>query len=312
MATLTTRALLHTFCALAAAAAGCADDIESNAETDLFAAMNVGAYSDLEVIIERLEQARAAEPDDPRHSFVLGAALQWKLAESGREPGNELAIVQTYGPRFGQAMGEAFERSGDPLIGGFLGLNLLDVGFQTGDPELVAQGESLLGGAVGAVPEFGLFARALAHRGLPVDDQRFSGAIDDVFAWLELCTGAAIDRADPDLDGVLTGELIASFTGTRVFCWESERVPHAAKGAFLTGGDLLAKAGDADAARVMYENARLVPGYERWPFRDVLESRLAEDLDARGALYRDEDPGNDPPLLSPPFNCGFCHQAERD
>jgi hypothetical protein len=69
----------------------------------------------------------------------------------------------------------------------------------------------------------------------------------------------------------------------------------------------LVKAGQVDAARVMYANARYAANYGTWPYRDVLETIAASDLNARAALYSDADIKNDPPLHVPDRSCVYCH-----
>ena len=78
----------------------------------------------------------------------------------------------------------------------------------------------------------------------------------------------------------------------------------------LGAGDLLAKAGDAQTAEVLYRNATIVDGYATWPFKDELTARLA-GLDARVASYQDDDPANDAALAySGAKQCAYCHQEE--
>ena len=86
-------------------------------------------------------------------------------------------------------------------------------------------------------------------------------------------------------------------------------MPNAAKGAYLVAGDVLIKQGEVAAGRVMYENATQVPGYDSWPHRDAIESRLAEDLEARAALYAGADPATWPAHGKPPLSCTLCHQT---
>ena len=81
------------------------------------------------------------------------------------------------------------------------------------------------------------------------------------------------------------------------------------EGLILNLGNGLVKAGQVDAARVMYANARYAANYKTWPYRDVLETIAASDLNARAALYV---PGANPNTAPPPLNvpnrsCVYCH-----
>jgi len=76
----------------------------------------------------------------------------------------------------------------------------------------------------------------------------------------------------------------------------------------LNLGNGLVKAGQVDAARVMYANARYASNYDSWPYREVLETIAASDLNSRAALYA---PGanskNAPPLNVPNRSGVYCH-----
>jgi hypothetical protein len=294
---------------LTAACSNDGDDSEAAADA-LFDGMKRGDYASADDIIAGLDEAHAQNPDDAHMTFLLGAAHLWRVAEGARDPEHDVEITQTHAPLVGQLFGEALQRDpANAVPAGFFGLFLFDSGLAFGDPAMQGQGEALLGQAAAAHPEFGLFSQALALRNVPVDDPRLQKAVDAFWQWLDVCMGAPVDRADPDLSAFLTPDMIASFTGPRAFCWETSKVPNAAKGTLLIGADLLVKAGAVDAARVMYQNATRVPNYASWPHRDTVDARLTEDLTARAALYRDADPTNDPVQGVPPFTCTVCHEA---
>jgi hypothetical protein len=72
----------------------------------------------------------------------------------------------------------------------------------------------------------------------------------------------------------------------------------------LNLGNGLVKAGQIEAAKVIFANARYADHYSDWPYRRYLEEVANSDLNARAALYADGNSLNDPPtamrpLLSP-------------
>jgi hypothetical protein len=86
-----------------------------------------------------------------------------------------------------------------------------------------------------------------------------------------------------------------------------EVAPCGFKGLILNLGHGLVKAGQVDAARVMYANARYASNHETWPYRDVLEAIASSDLDARAALYAaGANPNNAPRLKMPNRSCVYC------
>jgi hypothetical protein len=62
-----------------------------------------------------------------------------------------------------------------------------------------------------------------------------------------------------------------------------------------------------DAAKVMYANARYADNYATWPYRDVLETIAASDLNARAALCAGCGPKSAPPLSVPNRSCVYSH-----
>jgi hypothetical protein len=96
-------------------------------------------------------------------------------------------------------------------------------------------------------------------------------------------------------------------TGPKAVCWNGPKAPHGFEGIQLFLGDMHVKAGNIATARVFYENAKLADEYSTWSFKSALEGRLSSDLEARAALYRDDDDENDPELGITPEGCGMCH-----
>jgi hypothetical protein len=96
--------------------------------------------------------------------------------------------------------------------------------------------------------------------------------------------------------------------GRKSVCWSENWIaPHSFEGLMLDLGNGLVKSGQVDVARIIYANARYAKNYATWPYRQVLESIACSNLNARAALYDDNDPTNDPPLTVPNRSCVYCH-----
>jgi hypothetical protein len=97
-------------------------------------------------------------------------------------------------------------------------------------------------------------------------------------------------------------------TARKKACWSEGAVaPHSFEGFMLNLGNGLVKAGQVEAAKVMYANAKYADNYSRWPYRKYLEEVANSDLYARAALYADSDSANDPPTGVPNRGCSYCH-----
>jgi hypothetical protein len=186
-----------------------------------------------------------------------------------------------------------------------LWITTVHAGQMSNDPNLIAQGERTLDYAVYQFPEFNNFNRWAAHNTDPKDSASYKKALDSLWQGLDACVGGGIDRANPDVGPYLT---LQTSVGRKKSCWpDGDLAPHSFEGYMLNLGNGLVKAGQIDAARIVYANARYAKNYAAWPYRQVLETVAASDLNARAALYADADPSNDPPMGAPNRACAYCH-----
>jgi hypothetical protein len=100
-------------------------------------------------------------------------------------------------------------------------------------------------------------------------------------------------------------------TGPKRACWNSWIAPHNFEGFFLNMGDMLVKQGDPATGRRIYATARLSKTYQQWPFKAVLEERLAQ-AEENVELFRDPKPGEKRRtiMLFTDFACMGCHQEK--
>jgi len=90
-------------------------------------------------------------------------------------------------------------------------------------------------------------------------------------------------------------------------CGNAGLAPHGVQGALTLFGDVYAKAGNPERAVFWYNLAGAFPDTATWKFLPVLEDRKA-NVQVRAALYADDDPTNDPPLIGAGAEaCSVCH-----
>lgn len=92
-------------------------------------------------------------------------------------------------------------------------------------------------------------------------------------------------------------------------CFNDGLAPHNLEGTFVFFGDVYAKAGRIDDARVRYEGALAEGLRSGWSPTFIAEVReRLDDLEARVARFQDADPTNDPPMLGVANRgCAHCH-----
>jgi hypothetical protein len=154
-------------------------------------------------------------------------------------------------------------------------------------------------------PEFNNFNRWAAHNTDPKDSQTYKTVLASLWEGIDSCIGGRVDRANPDLRPYL--HLFTSVGRKKACWWNGDLAPYSFEGYMLNLGNGLVKAGEVEAAKVIYDDAKLADNYATWPYRDVLETIAASDLSARAALYTDADSRNDPPLGVPNRGCVYCH-----
>lgn len=260
-------------------------------------------YQDLPAALETLAAADAASPDDPDTVLLQALGNLWFVAELGRDPSRAdqvPAVMAAAMQHFGRMR---TLRPDDHRVLGWFGAVQIGAGQQTQNPALTAAGQQMVAEGVAAYPEFNLFVHSLVYSGYPVGSPQFDSAVDAFHATNELCFGP-LDRDNPDVTPYL-GKVTT--TGRQRVCWNDPYAVHNFEGYFLEMGDVLVKAGKLDTARRAYQNAQLSETYDQWPYRGLLVERLAT-IEARGALYADADPANDPLMISQTeVQCASCH-----
>jgi hypothetical protein len=272
-------------------------------------------YSQIPQVQEQLQQAIQLDPRNPTLHALLGAAHFWHIGEAARDPDvRDPALAQDMPEavaEFGQALNlDYYARHlpghiNDDHLPGYLGITTVHLGQMPNNPALIAKGDQTLDFAAYQFPEFNNFNRWAAHNTDPRDSASYRKALDSLWQGLDACAGTRVDRTNPDLKPYLG--LVTSVGRKKACWWEGDLAPYSFEGYMLNLGNGLLKAGQVDQARIIFHNAHYAPNYETWPYRAVLDAIEQSDLDARAALYADNNPKNDPALGVPNRGCSYCH-----
>ena len=275
-------------------------------------------YAGIAEVQKELETAIQSDPNNPTLYALLGATHFWHVGEASRDPKaradqNVFAHdMPTAASLFQRALDldyyspHAIGYINDDHLPGYLGITTVHTGQEYRDANLIAKGDGILDFAAYQFPEFNNFNRWAAHLTDSKDSDTYKKALDSLWQGLDACAGSKVDRNNPDLKPYL--DLVTSVGRKKACWWESEIAPYSFEGYMLNLGNGLVKAGQIDAARVMFANAKYASNYATWPYRDVLEATAASDLNARAALYApNANPDNAPPLSVPNRSCVYCH-----
>jgi hypothetical protein len=277
-------------------------------------------YDGIPEVQNELQTAIESDPNNPTLYALLGATHFWHVGEGTRDPNAQLpaekkALAQdmpTAAALFQKALDLDYYSQHpigyiyDDHLLGYLGITTFHTGQEFGDPNLMAKGDGILDSAVYQFPEFNNFNRWAAHLDDARDSDTYKKALDSLWQDIDACIGGHLDRANPDMKPYLN---LVTGVGRKKACWwKGDIAPYGFEGLVLNLGNGLVKAGEIDAARVMYANAKYADNYETWPYRNVLETIAASDLNARAALYAPgANPQNAPQLHVPDRSCVYCH-----
>jgi hypothetical protein len=274
------------------------------ADETFWSTLHGGHYDQIGKALDQLEATYLAQPNDPRTAAHIAFLHVWRVSEMARQDNlsptitDDIALARRY---FEEAV--RLDPS-DARYQGFL------AGMTLAEGKLTRTGFFAMKDAVDAWPEFNLFTRGYTMSRLPFDDARYASAIDDQWVTLDLCAdGQKVDRKTADFSAFMSKETQA---GRKRACWSSWIAPHNFEGFFLNMGDMIVKSGDPATARNVYAQAKLAKSYPSWPYRDVLDRRIAQ-ADENVALFRvPADRGGREKerhvMIETPFSCTGCHQ----
>lgn len=269
-------------------------------------ALHGGRYEQLPEVLEALTAAYVANPRDAETASHIGFSHIWRVSEQARLD-TQSARITDHTVLSRKYFAEAARLAPDDWrIKGFLASMELAEGSVHGDEKLTRRGYFDLMEAIKGWPEFNLFTAGYVMSRLPVGDSRYADAVDYQWQALDACAEEKVDRRTAQYDKYMTRE---TTTGRKRVCWNSWIAPHNLEGFFLNMGDMLVKQGDPATARLVYANARLPKTYETWPFKAVLEERIAQ-AEENVALFREPRPGEKTRtmMISSAFSCAGCHQ----
>lgn len=171
--------------------------------------------------------------------------------------------------------------------------------------------------AIKAYPAFNYFSIGYLFSSLPHTDKHFSSAIDGYFKSMALAYHTSIDRQNPTIQDYLALENQEKNLRLKRAVWNSPIAPHNVEGFYLNFGDFLVKQGKLKQAVIIYQNAKRVSSYEKWPYKPLLEDRLRHLERNQTAFKQTSNPQQHTKdtiiyqrMIFNSYNCMVCHQAQ--
>ena len=271
-----------------------------------WSALHGGQYDQIDTLVELHAREVARSPADALTIAHLGWLHAWRIAERTRQAPQGRVIEDALLAR--RLFDEAARLDpAEARYAGFAASFAMAEGQILGDVKLQREGYFRMRHAVSMWPEFNLFTSGYTMSTGDVKGDAFREGLAQQWETLDRCFGERVSRQQPRLAPYLG---LATREGPKRACWNSWIAPHNWEGFFLNFGDMLARTGDLDNARTMYEAARLSPDHAQWPWRDVLTARLERLRELPDLLNRKAE--HEPlwvPMGRSAFSCSACHQA---
>ncbi len=270
--------------------------------------LHKGRYQDISAAQRLLMAAYLQNPNDPTLAAHLGFLHIWKITERQREKTipptivDEIILAKNY---FADAV--ALDPK-DARYLGFLGDSQLVIGNIFHDEREKVHGYYTLKRAIHVWPEFNYFTGGYVMSVLPSQSDRFKEGLEWQWRTLDLCADEKIDRHHPDFSPYMQRE---TQQGRERACWNSWIAPFNFEGFFLNMGDMLVKAGDWQTAITIYNNAKLAKNYSSWPYRTLLENRIAHAQENVANFQKDYLDPNKTIMFNSSYGCVACHQQAR-
>jgi hypothetical protein len=259
---------------------------EASAVTGYWTTMLAADYAGRPAALAALAAAAQQLPSEEEIALVDGLANLWRLAEPTDAEAQDSAGFIEAALNAKTEVQRAFDLCPtDYRIPAWLGPILVNMGRQLNDQSTIDMGLSVLQVGIDHYPSFVLFSKLLVYAARPASDPDFQQALQAVDADIGACGDLATTK-DPA-------------------CRNNPHSIHNVEGAALFLGDAYAKAGRRADALSVYQGAQTSADYAGWPFRAVLDDRVAT-IDARLAAYA---AGMEPEAAwTSRSQCSYCHQ----
>jgi len=269
--------------------------------------LHSGQYERIDALLESHTRVVLENPTDPLTLSHTGWLHAWKFTERTRMPPQARIVEHATAAR--RLFDEAVLLAPDEArYRGFAaGFTMAEAGILKNEKQL-RQGYYDMKHAVAMWPEFNLFTSGYVMSRNPPDSAPFKEGLAQQWENVDVCFGEKVSRNQPDLSKYMAQE---TTEGPKRACWNTWIAPHNLEGFLLHFGDMLAKAGDLPNAKTMYEATRLSKTYDQWPYRGVVERRLAR-LDTLPKQFNSASPqeAEFTTMINTRFGCMGCHQEK--
>ncbi len=279
--------------------------LAEKAEHFFWDTLHQGKYDNISTSTKLLLAAYLENPNDPLLAAHLGFLHIWKITERQRianpppEIVDDIILAKKY-------FADAVElQTNDARFLGFYGDSEMVEGSIFHDKRQQTKAYFTLKNAIHQWPQFNYFTAGYVMTTLPKQSEHFQTALDWQWSTLDLCAQTKINHNNPDFSPYLNLE---TQVGPQRACWNSWIAPYNFEGFFLNMGDMLVKQGDWKTAITLYKNATLMKNYSTWPYRKLLENRIAHAKENVENFQHSSASPDKSMMINSGYGCVACHQ----
>jgi len=289
------------------------DDLGRFANDYFWEQFHAGNYDLVDSVLYYLTASYTDNPNNLETVTHLGFAHVWKLAERARLDEIPPTIIDhaTLNLKY---YSESYDMNPrDPRVLGFLADAQMTLGSINDDGRLQRQGWFDGQQSIRQWPEFNYFTVGYVLSAQPHTEKRFQDAVDWMWKTLDICYCEQVDRDNFDIGPYLPLEAQETDNRRLRACWNSWIAPHNLEGYYLNMGDMLVKSGDWERGLMIYELVKQIPEYERWPYQELLEQRIANAQTNVERFRQEVERGqvlddNQVMLFNTSVACAVCHE----
>lgn len=279
--------------------------LAKNAKHQFWHSLHAGHYNDIPQLAMMLTAAYLQNPNDPQLAALLGFVHIWKITERQRIA-NQSPLITDEIILAKKFYSDALQLApNNPIYQGFFGDTQLIEGQIFHDEQEQVRGYFTLKKAIHNWPEFNYFTAGYPMSTLAADSAHFQEGLEWQWKTLDVCAGQHVNRQNPTFSPYLARQ---TTKGTQRACWNSWAAPYNFEGFFLNMGDMLVKHGEWEKATIIYKNAQLAANYSSWPYRFMLEKRIANAQENVSNFQKTSSNPDKTILFNSGYGCVACHQ----
>lgn len=282
-----------------------------------------GAYDQINNSIVELKALYLENPNDSEIALLIAHLHFWKVAERFRLKENVCPNITDHLIVAGKYFEEAQDLNPkDARIDGWLAGVDMSLAEIHNNPKNMRKAYFRGKKSIRKYPAFNHFSIAYLFSNRPYNDRFYKKAINSFFKSMDIATHNTIDRDNFNYEAYLYLEKEEPNERLKRAVWNGPKAKHNLEGFFLIMGDFLVKAGRTEEALIAYNNAKLIPSFEDWPFKDILNRRISDitvnvehfkitskKINENPSYINSVDFSPDRSMIFNSYNCTVCHQA---